>query len=230
MTRAHLQGTHHPKTEFSSWAASLRVASRYATKTGYISIIDTKELEDQNVIIHVPSLRPIIGGAACYPEEYLAHGVISGKALKAIPMSVFLNAGCTSDHFTTLGGLGYTSSSTFAITDQDLANARKVAIQYGPSFAAPVMIAVLTLKQRDAKFWREGLKGAHLKVNAAMKEFVIPEKLCADATVLTDIVHCSGFGEVEQMLRLLRAMVELRHGKGARTLEKEIGWVAGKEL
>lgn len=224
MTCAHLQGTHHPKTEFSSWAASLQVAFRYARNTGFISIIDTKELEHQNVIIHVPSLRPIIGGMASFPEEYLAHGVISGRAHKAIPVSAFLKAGCTIDHFQTLGGLGYTSHRTFSISDQDLANAKQVATQYGASFAAPIMIAVLTLKQRDAHYWRDGFKDVHLQVNAAMKEFAVPKKLCADATVLTDIVHCNGFGEVEQMLRLLRAIVELRHGKGARTLEKAVGW------
>ncbi|USW50689.1 hypothetical protein Slin15195_G040080 [Septoria linicola] len=206
MVTKHLSGRLGFKTEFSSWAASLRVAFEYARSYGdkdaYISIIDTKELEGRNVIVHAPSMRPFTGSSS-FPEEYLAHGVISGPAHKAVPLQAFLNANASTDF------LGYEplheSQINSAITSEELEAAHTVAAQYGQKFGAAVMIAVLTLKSRDAKCWREGLNGADELVNSNMLDFVVPKRLYADSTVLADIVDVEGFTDVEEMLRMLKS-------------------------
>lgn len=64
-------------------------------KDCYISVTDMKGLVGKNVIVHVPSLKFLLGNdAKVQHHEYFAHGVISGPAvLKAIPLKVYMDAG-----------------------------------------------------------------------------------------------------------------------------------------
>lgn len=112
------------------------------------------------------------------------------------------------------------------ITPAQVCAARRVAEAYGGQFSAAVFVAILTLERRSRNFWRsesELNKAVPLFVGA-MKHFWIPGELCGDATILTDIVYTKGYENVEQMIKMLRALVDWRHGKGARVRFKQASW------
>jgi hypothetical protein len=46
---------------------------------------------------------------------------------------------------------------------------------------------------------------------------------CDDPTILTDVVNTRGYGEVEQMIHLLEALLNYRHGRGARSRLHRLG-------
>ncbi|KAI5364482.1 hypothetical protein Slin14017_G043720 [Septoria linicola] len=204
----------HFMTHFSSWAASIQVAFRFARgspDTCYISIIDTKELRDSNAIMH----------------EYLAHGIVSGSALKAVPLRAFKAAGIpTVAYDFTIPMRLYDAyqlghwraiEKSARITIAELEGAKQVASLYGEKFGTPVLLAILTLKQRSRDFWRSRyeLESALPLFVEATKDFVVPAELYADASILTDIVHTTEYENVERMIRMLRELVNWRHGKGA---------------
>lgn len=221
MARRHLRWDMRSdfKSDFSSWAASLQVAIHFAEegrKQAYISVLDTSKVE--NVIIHVPSLLE----ERMYPHEYLAHGVISGPALKAVPIKAFVDAGLPR---------GFASGSNIRVglpgkpfSDADIHAARSVADQYGSEFGAAILTAFLCLKQRSSHLFRNGFDWPKEKLAEALRDYVLPQHLCSDETILTDIVDTEGYGEVEQMIRMLRQVVEVCHGKGARALERGSGF------
>lgn len=207
------------QTEFSSWSPSIEFAARfcYTDPSAYISIIDTKELS--NVIVHVPQLHSVHKGKFDRKTwEYLAHGVISGSALKAVPLQAFRDIGAAP--FLRAEMRPYTElewrSYGLPISAKEISDAESVGRQYGPKFGAAVMLAILCAKQRDRNLWRDGTNGVDKTLEASMSAFDIPQDLCADASILTDIVYTRGFGDVEQMIRMLRAIVNLRYGRGAR--------------
>ena len=118
--------------------------------------------------------------------------------------------------------LGTTFTAPF--TQAEIKAARTVADCYGDKFAAAVFVAIITLKQRSPDFWRsdkELEKDLPLFVEAT-KSYSIPSELCGDASILTDIVYTIGYENVEQMIKMLRALVNWRHGKGARGRAKEL--------
>lgn len=211
-------------TELSSWAASLQVVFTFARwfsnkHSIYISIIDTTELP--NTIVHAAALEPII--RVCYWQwEYLAHGVISGDAHKAVPLQSMMNIGIPySLDMTPLMPVYGTDDKTPEIPDisaVEFQDAQTVAVQYGNKFGAAVIIAILCLKQRDSTLWRCGTNGVELQLNEYLlnADFDIPELFCTDKSILTDIVYTKGYEGLEQMIRMLQAVVDLRYGKGAR--------------
>lgn len=209
-------------TELSSWASSLQVAFSFARHTerathSYISIIDTKELK--NPVYFVPSLKGVLGSwCVGYSHEYLAHGVISGPAHKAVQLHHMMAIGYPKDYARqTAMRLGQ-SVSTLDTTAAEFRDAQGVAKLYGPKFGTAVMIAILTLKQRDGMLWRNGTHGAERKFNRYILDagFEVPGDLCEDSSILTDNVYTDGYGCVEQMIRMLRAITNLNHGRGAR--------------
>ncbi|KAK5129122.1 hypothetical protein LTR08_003892 [Meristemomyces frigidus] len=211
MAESHLRNF-NTVTEFSSWAASLQRAILYARGTRencYVSVIDTKKLIG-NVIMHVGSMGFVLPAEVLvYDEEYMAHGVIQGPAHRAVRLSEVLIA---LPQYTPKGF----NHSNFSSLAGEVETARRVGEQFGDSFVVPVTVAILTQKKRDAGLWRSG-KIPELKIIAdALADCRIPRKLCGDATILTDIVYTEGFEDVEQMIRLMRALVDERHGRGAR--------------
>ncbi|KXS95097.1 hypothetical protein AC578_9592 [Pseudocercospora eumusae] len=209
------------KTELSSWASSLRVAINFSggSPGSYISIIDTRALEQQNIIVHVPKLEflqfwELRTGA--YPHEYLAHGIIDGSAHKAVALEAFTKIGISRyPPWTALGD----------ITAREIIAAKTVADQYGPSFGTAVLIAILCTRHRSPDRWKSGIDPSIFTlVASAISEYKVPQRLCADDTILKDLVYTRGYGDVEQMIRLLRAVVDWRHGKGARGRKQSAKW------
>jgi hypothetical protein len=233
MCQAHLGKTRRPPvfyTELSSWAASLAVALDFGfrrfSSSVFISVIDTTELP-QNVIIHVPFLHPILGeNGSQYPWEYLAHGIICGSALKAVRLQDILNIG-TIDYPTPwrLNGMKacFTSQHSHPPISEEEITAAKIAGQmYGHKFGAVVTLAILCLRKRDCNFWQGGTKGQEEVLEASLSGFDIPTSWRADLTIMRDVVNVTGFGEVEQMIRMLRAIVNLQHKRRMRSREARL--------
>ncbi|KAI7240995.1 hypothetical protein KC330_g916 [Hortaea werneckii] len=95
--------------------------------------------------------------------------------------------------------------------------ARKVGELYGEPFVVPVTVALLTELpfgepsgephfKKYLEFIIEGLKG-----------YKIPQRLCANASILTDIVYTEGYNEVGRMILVVGALVNYYHGRGARS-------------
>ncbi|PPJ50592.1 hypothetical protein CBER1_06288 [Cercospora berteroae] len=230
----HLTGykNTHFHTQFSSWAADINVAFNFASKhpvPGYfIGIIDTTELSHANAIVHVLSLELILGHRG-YAHEYLAYGVIRGSAYKAVDFQDFCNIGVGVTPIVSEWQL-YTSAQWKRLgnvmTQRQIDDAKTVALRYGHKFAAAVMIAILCIEQHDGSMWRNGLKGDDVLLNNNMLDLPIPSQLCGDEGILTDIVYTTGFRGLEQMIRMLRAIVNLRHGKGARSRQLVAPWAS----
>ena len=188
----------------------------------YISVIDTKLLlKSQNVIVYVPSLR-WLGDDYNYSHEYLAHGVISGPALQAVPVSAFNRIGIpiNNNYCIDLGirRTDHRRSEYYpAITATEVGNALSVATQFGDDFVVPVVIAILSLQKRDSCLWTRcsRIEGLDLLANQ-LQDYNVPDAWCQDEDILTDIVEAGRYGEVDQTIRLLRALLHYRHGKGAR--------------
>ncbi|KXT09201.1 hypothetical protein AC579_3512 [Pseudocercospora musae] len=209
------------KTELSSWASSLQVAMSFSKglPASYISIIDTRALEHQNIIVHVPKLEFLQFWGLNpneYPLEYLVHGIIDGSAHKAVALEAFSKI-----------GIPIRRTWTFPedITARGTIAAKTVADQYGPRFGAAVLIAILCNKQRSPDLWKSGIGPSNLTlVTSAISDYKVPQRLCADDTILKDLVYTRGYCDVEQMIRLLRAVVDWRHGKGARGRKQSAKW------
>ncbi|KAI1134101.1 hypothetical protein F5Y05DRAFT_399686 [Hypoxylon sp. FL0543] len=69
--QAHLTGA-YVTTIFSSWAACITLAIRFASSLGYIAIIDTNLLAPHVTVYHVPDLWKLYPAAGVYTHEYLA--------------------------------------------------------------------------------------------------------------------------------------------------------------
>ncbi|KAK3680368.1 hypothetical protein LTR37_021294 [Vermiconidia calcicola] len=222
-TAEHLTSKSTVVSQFSSWASSLNVALGFSHPIGksYISIIDTQMLGHRNVIIHVPALRRAVGVPdGAYDHEYLAHGIISGPAHKAVPLQVFLNNGLSRwtpmlEHSGEERCNGRTNRHP-PITAIDMKRATRIGTKYGDDFAVPVTVAVLCARRRDACFWKCGNIRNLNSIARALSQFTVPQDWCEDLTILTNIVYTKGYGEVEQMIHLLEALLDYHHGKGAR--------------
>lgn len=229
MAIGHLKGRKNITTEFSSWGASLQVALYFTfnDSDAYISIIDTTKLakRNRNVILHVPSLHFMTDRHGShemredsYDWEYLAHGVIEGRGLSVVPLKAFRSIGVPR-HFSrqSLRFANACSSRTFLpMSAAEVKMARKVADQYGRSFTVAVTLAILCLTQRCGDLWDCG-NIKNLQVIAdVLQDCHIPEHWCRDKSILTDVVYTKGYGELKQMIHLLRALVNYYHGKSAR--------------
>ncbi|KAK3718119.1 hypothetical protein LTR37_005234 [Vermiconidia calcicola] len=178
-------------------------------------------LGHRNVIIHVPELRRAVGVLdGAYDHEYLAHGIISGPAHRAVPLQVFLNNGLSRwtpmlEHSGEERCNGRTSRHP-PITAIDIKRAKRIGTKYGHDFAVPVTVAVLCARRRDTCFWKCGKIRNFNSIARALSQCTIPQDWCEDLTILTNIVYTKGYGEVGKMIHLLEALLDFHHGKGAR--------------
>lgn len=200
MIRRHLWTDTTIATEFSSWGASLQVAFHFTGQypNAYISIIDTRKLTQDNIVLHVPSLEFLTGNHGGYDHEYLAHGVIAGQALSVAPLKAFTDIGVPT-HFNIRGLQNPSACSAIdcqPITADEIRQARRVAEQYDPSFIVAVTLAILTLKQRCGDFWNcEHIKNLELIVDE-LQDCEIPAHWCKDRSIVTDMVYTQGYGEL----------------------------------
>jgi hypothetical protein len=215
-------------TQFSSWASSLKVVIyvckrpyREICKHCHISMVDSTLMSTQNVFVYVPSLEWLAVGCKGYKHEYLAHGVIEGGAPKAVPLKVVVGARIPESSYRGLSPAVVTSPSRHiefypAITEQELRNALSVAELYGGDFVVPVAVVILCQKTRDIDLWRKGNIPDLSIVAEALSDYNVPLDWCRTANILTDVVDSGGYGDVDQMILLLRALLHHRRGKGAR--------------
>lgn len=183
----------------------------------YVSAIDTRKLN--NAILHVPSMQFLSESEMMQenwelPHEYLAHGKIHGPGLRSAPLSVF---------HAVLPRPAWPGRWRYDVVFQsrkfkndEIAAACQVGEMYGEDFVVAVTVAILCQKPRARDLWRSGKITDLEKVVHGLSGCKIPRRLCCDATILINIVHKTGYKDVEQMIRLLRALVNWHHGKGSR--------------
>lgn len=72
------------------------------------------------------------------------------------------------------------------------------------------------MSQITRSLWQDGTNGVEQKLNNYILQahLDIPRDLCADESIVTDIVYALGYGETEQMIRMLRAIAKLRYPRG----------------
>jgi len=210
MAVGHLTGAHN-STELSSWASSLAFALSYAwrnfCRTGlgnaqdavHISIIDTKAVQ----VFYTPSLAFLHAGAEKYDHEYLAHGVITGTAHKAMPLQCFTDV-TTIDPFR-----GYIRSSgeeaVMKIRSASMRRGRQIGDQYGEEFALPMCLAFVCRKRRDVSWFRDGVLDLEV-IQDGLQGLSIPEKWLHDRVPTKGASHISGWPDVEQLLRLTNVL------------------------
>jgi hypothetical protein len=242
-------------TQFSSWASSLKVAlyfgsrpkseicnqcknllSRMSGETltnytqrflGHISIVDTAMIGSKNVFVYVPSLDWLSGECRRYKHEYLAHGVIERRGLKAILLQTVVNGGIPDSRYSGIAPAVRASpprhiESYPAITEQELRDALRVAELYGGDFVVPVAVAILCQKTRESALWRSGDIPGLGMVAEALKDYNIPLDWCRTVNILTDAVDSGGYGDVDQMIMLLRALLHPRRGQRARIRNRQL--------
>ncbi|KAI6801535.1 hypothetical protein KC361_g1706 [Hortaea werneckii] len=219
MVDMHLTGRHHMLTELSSWASSLAVCfgmARGNPAHGYISIIDTKSLSS-NTIMHVPSLQFLNDEFTRYGHEYLAHGVIRGHAHRAVLADELRRA------LRILSALRpWPDPKLIRPSVPTRTRAEKIAVALGVGklyedrFVVPVTVALLTHFEYGKSQSDPGIVFDLPTIIEALKGYKIPRRLCADASILTEIVHTIGYQEVARMILVLRALIYHYHGRGAR--------------
>ena len=161
MATSHLTACSYSETEFSSWAASPSFVVDYGQRlvedpsrsnahgilgNVHISIIDTHQLWETNQIFYVPKLDcfEYSGPWEVCPEEYLAHGVITGPGHRALPLASF------SPTFCNIGG--YTCLPDTVPFDDSVVNAaRALARKYGSTFELPMTLACLSMAGERGK-------------------------------------------------------------------------------
>ena len=131
-----------------------------------------------------------------YGEEYLAFGVISGDAHKAVPVSAF-------------GVLLHNPSSPIlkAMTlAEELSQALTVAEKYVNDFATPVAAYIMHLRRVPTQ---------EVQIMEALTTLKVPEEWLKDRTIFTDnIVGATRFTELKQVVMILRAMANKSYGRG----------------
>lgn len=86
----HLDGAPDFETVFSSRSQSLTLALSLARQhpDGHLSVIGTKRLGEENVVIHTPLMQKMISSTLReFSYEFLAFVTISGDAHRAVPVS-----------------------------------------------------------------------------------------------------------------------------------------------
>ena len=228
-TTGHLYAQEIEVTEFSSWSASPLFAFQYAMEVqednAHIAIIDTEELD--NTIVHVPSLDAIFipDGTSIYSqyhEEYLAHGVIEGKAYKAVPLHEMISRGLTkllpglNDNGPWEGILGQLPPNVEKVTEKEVRALRKIAQLYGPKFYIPFIIGLICLKKRSPTFWKDDLKPEEVSmILRVLHRDGFPD-WSGSRGVICDNIYDPRYEDNWQMVRLMRALHEQCYGRGAR--------------
>ena len=205
MVNGHIKGEYF-STEFSSWTASISYAmdmkcfaKRVYRANTYISIIDTKALP-VNQIFHVPSLEFLAPGVfKPYDHEYLAHGVITGSAHRAVLLKDFhaavWNYGPSARHIQTCR----------PIPKEMIVNARFVGQHYGNDFALPIMLALICVARREAQLFDIESE----QFNAVWQGIAglrVPEDWSKAKTIMEDIVTTQGWHDIKQFIQLMRAV------------------------
>lgn len=226
MVLSHLRTSSHMSTEFSSWASSLALVMGFLARgassiTGHgihIGVIDTKQLWDSNAIYFVPDLDFLSPGRmACYIHQYLAHGVISGLAHRALPREVLMEG--LGPHSLSLE-LSYPRihaegrGNTVGISPEEMRRAKQVGNRYGGEFTLPMCLAYLCRKKRDLMLFRNGVPDLEVIAHGVADLLPIPQAWETDAALKPDAKYIEGFGDLEQLYRLIRALLE--HQKAQR--------------
>ena len=215
MLLGHLEGSLGIVTQFSPWAASIQTALSFGLSKEYdvfVSITETRKLAHTNFIAHVPSLRSLDKSFEVQHWEYLVHGVNSGLPHEAVPLRAFLDVDIPKT-FSQLAKPFDGSSPCFTITKHEITKARRVADEHGGSSIHPITVAILCQTKRVELCWRNRPILNLSLVVEPLKDCDIPEDRLSDAGISIDEVDAFGYGDVEHMIWLLRALIKYYRGE-----------------
>ena len=178
----------------------------------HISIIDTKRLNDRNLIVSTPSMQINADHIPrTYIHEFLAFGVISGVAHKAVVFSDLLEknlpkllhfANDAYRHFTMHG---FQNPSIPKAVDES-AVVREISKLFGKDFALRITAYLMALRDRSEE-----------EVAIILEEtshFEVPHDWRQDPTIMTNEVDYAGFMGAERAILLLRERSTAELGRG----------------
>ncbi|KAK6507446.1 hypothetical protein TWF481_005878 [Arthrobotrys musiformis] len=242
MAVGHLSGQRPGRTEptysqFSSWAATLALVLQYgysrSSQGGLICVLDRYNLPKHTKVYHCPDMMKAGLCDSPYDHEYLVHGPVEGAGFKAVTVQTLVDMGlyneipCVLPHSARYwwGPIQQREwESLFPHKDfsaKQIKNLRKIADQFGKSFALPVLAALVTLDRR--KLDKNGkFSEGDLKIFAeVVEDLYIPEEYGTENSIVQpEGVYVQGYPMVAQLVGLLKQLVEYNYGRGVRAKRK----------
>ena len=213
----HLDGEDDVPTEFSSWAASLNLAMRFAERrpfSSHISIIDTKHLTSPVEIYYVPDLEFL--GLTPYGGEYIVHGIVEGEHHRAISYRSFTDRGI-------LRNPSHLRLTDYVpITPEFVETCHLLAMQYGCHFALPValsLVAHYVARYKEATFPNNLMDNGNT-ISQGLADLPIPNLWYEDTTITEEIVADMKTPVVKFFIRSMRVYAE-RQSKQVEEAERE---------
>lgn len=232
MVTAHIRNSHQMPTEFSSWAANLNLAMRFANEyddRSFISIIDTRLISRQCKIWYGPDLHLCLDTPLA-PGEWLIHGVIEGEGLDCLAYRNFTDRKIRYvDLQSTVLAPNYKP-----ITKDFVRKCQEIAAKYATGFQVPMVLALLAqfrAQSKDAvnlfdaqsqiKIIEDGLQGLQIQT-----------RWYDDPSVMQDIVPDTGHRyarEVKIFIEYLRHFARLQSQHEEAELQRQIAQAAKAE-
>lgn len=197
-------------TLFSSWSHSLPWVLRHARQnTSRISILDTKQLGPEHVILHTSAFRSVVDSSiGVYPHEFLAFGVITRRMYETVPLNTLIQHGLSRRYYSfgeliAQGVVPHHSTKQHADAVQSvLTTATRVGSLYSkgfaPAFAAHMLGLLLTNRA--------------LKINAAehLSGMDLPAEWLGSDAGLGPKGNHHGFPEAHRAAELLQDIVNVK--------------------
>lgn len=213
LARSHLWGE-YCESVFSSWSQSLAFVLSLALyiqqpETSYVGVIDTKRLPRKNVILHTTKMRFLSDDfeiSDCYKWEYLAFGIISGEAYRAVAVQEFIKQ-------------GYDSSAWNAPAlpvPRKVRRSRRLARLYGQQFELPITVYLLCLNERKVndnpwstrrRFAEKWTVQERECIMSNLRTLTIPDEWLEDGSILD--VHQDFFGGYDDAALAIAILADL---------------------
>lgn len=242
MINGHLFGHSYIQSEFSSWAPSLLLVLCYAEQkfvqheSAHVCVIDTYKI--RNGVFHVPILINVglarrghrkISPCKPYPEEYLVHGVVSGKGYHALSygkirkdlLKVYPEIRNNMDWGRELSKIKFAPSfPTVEITSVHIELLKGIAETFGKGeMVFPLTISLVCLVKR----FNLGYTAEELCSSPEFKPYVQALKSITthidvnEHWLVNDYQWIGSMKEVAHTKKMMRALVWSKFGRGKRS-------------
>lgn len=231
MIMMHVCKDEQEGSEFTSWTSSFHFALAYATTkrdTANIAVIDTGKLQKTNTVLMLQSLL------GHFPWEYLVHGIIentpSKTAYACVPFKTMTEAGlskwCPSynklrNAWVDMFRLSDTRVRKLTVGEVD--GLKRIAAGFGKSFALIITISLICVTRRSDTFWKDITEEeAKIVIRAMHTEEMPKDSEWTGSNGIINDVYDYRFEDNKQMVQLIRKILSLYWGKGARTMRKTL--------
>ncbi|KAK3680369.1 hypothetical protein LTR37_021295 [Vermiconidia calcicola] len=210
--KSHLHKDRADRSHFSSWTHSwqhltralsdyMRSSKTQSMEDVNISIIDTKELPETNVVMHTSVFHNLDPEVPDVPWTFLAFGIISGKHYKTVSLDRIFAA---VDMSTVSVGLWpYFTRQRAAIE-----NAQKFGRCFGKYFSLPIAVTLLSFPEDGWRLsWIANQYSELNKVIEALQLYEFPKSWAEDPTIMAARAYPACAGDFERFLFLLRKLI-----------------------